>query len=340
MTAEPKPMINWSARPKVELHLHMDISLSFEAAVQLNPSLTQEVYARDFVAPAKCNSLGDFLTRVPRVLELLQTEHGLQILAQDLFRQLAADNVVYAELRFAPLLHTQKGLSPQEIVRTVEAAIDRASHDTGIDSRLILCSLRHFSTEQSMQTVQLIDQFRGSRVVAFDLAGDEAGYPLRPHLEAFRFAEAHHIPITSHAGEASGAQSVWETLDLLRPSRIGHGVRSIEDPTLVQHLKQEQIHLEICPTCNVQLDVFPTFADHSVDSLHRQNVSLSISTDNRTLTPITLTQEYENLATNFGWSKADFLKCNISAINAAFLVPSVREDLMRRVIQGYETMKF
>ena len=332
--------MDWRSLPKVELHLHMDISLSFQAAVQLNPSLTQEVFARDFIAPAKCTNLTDFLTRVPRILELLQTEYGLQLLAQDMFRQLAEDHVMYAELRFAPLLHTQQGLLPQEVVHIVEAAVDRASRESGIEARLILCSLRHFGAEQSMQTVQLVHQFRGSRVTAFDLAGDEAGFPLTTHLEAFRFAADHGIALTSHAGEASGPQSVWETMQMIKPPRIGHGVRSIEDPALVQYLKEAQVHLEICPTCNVQLDVFPTYADHSIHRLHLKDVSLSISTDNRTLTPITLTEEYEKLATTFGWSKDDFLECNLNAINAAFVPHAVKENLMQRVTYAYESNKF
>jgi adenosine deaminase len=107
----------------------------------LNPSLTEEVYARDFLAPAKCTNLLEFLNRVPRILELLQTEESLEILAHDVIRQLAEDHVVYAELRFAPLLHTQRGLSPQEVVRIVEAAVDKASLDAGIEARLILCAL-------------------------------------------------------------------------------------------------------------------------------------------------------------------------------------------------------
>lgn len=328
--------MNWRSLSKVELHLHMDISLSFQAAVQLAPSLTGEIYAREFIAPAKCTNLVDFLNRAPRILELLQTERALKLLVQDTFAQLAEDGVIYAELRYAPLLHTQQGLSPQEVVSIVEAAVDRSSKDNGVEARLILCSLRHFSAEQSMQTVQLVDQFRGSGVVAFDLAGDEAGYPLTAHLEAFRFAKDRGIPITSHAGEASGAQSVWETLRTIQPTRIGHGVRSIEDPALVKNLKQQHVHLEICPTNNVQLNVFPTYADHSLDQLYRQGVSLGISTDNRTLTPITLTQEYEKLATTFGWSKIDFLKCNLNAIDAAFVPQPIKETIARQIIQDYE----
>jgi adenosine deaminase len=328
--------MDWHSLPKVELHLHLDTSLSFEGAVQLDPSITGEVYLREFVAPVRCTNLVDFLNRVPRILELLQTERGLQLLAQDMLRQLEADNHIYVELRFAPLLHTQQGLSPREVVRIVEAAVDQASKDTGIESRLILCSLRHFSAEQSMQTVELVDQFRGSRVVAFDLAGDEAGYPLTAHVEAFRFARERGIALTSHAGEASGPASVWETLRTLKPSRIGHGVRSIEDPALVEYLKQEQIHLEMCPTCNVQLNVFPTYTDHCIDTLYREGLSLGVSTDNRALTPITLTQEYEKLAQTFGWGKTEFLTCNINALKAAFVPQPLKDDLVRRIHRAYE----
>lgn len=328
--------MDWRSLPKVELHLHLDISLSFEAASQLDAALTREIFARDFVAPAKCTNLVDFLNRVPPILELLQTEGGLRLLVQDVFNQLAEDHVVYVELRFAPLQHTQLGLTPKDVVRIVEDAVDRSSKDVDIEARLILCSLRHFSAEQSMQTVKLVDQFRGSRVVAFDLAGDEAGYPLTAHLEAFRFAADRRIAITSHAGEASGPQSVWQTLQSIKPSRIGHGVRSIEDPALVEYLKLKQIHLEICPSTNVQLNVFPTYAEHSIDRLFRQDISLGISTDNRTLTPLTLNQEYEKLATTFGWDKNDFLKCNLNAIRAAFMPQPIKEGLMRQVAQAYQ----
>lgn len=328
--------MDWTSFPKVELHLHLDISLSYEGAVQLEPALTREQYAHEFVAPVKCTNLLDFLNRVPRTLDLEQTEQGLTVLVRDVFRQLVGDGHIYAELRFAPLLHTRRGLAPREVVRVIEAAAEQASQDTGVESRLILCTLRHFSADESMQTVQLVDDFRGSRVAGFDLAGDEAGYPLTAHLEAFRFARDRGIAITSHAGEASGAQSVWDTLENIHPARIGHGVRSIEDPELVEFLKREQIHLETCPTCNVQLDVFPAYADHSVDSLYRQGLSVSISTDNRALTPITLSREYEKLAETFGWGKEEFLRCNLNAVQAAFIPESLKADLKRRMLQGYK----
>lgn len=328
--------MDWRSLPKVELHLHMDTSLSFEAAVQLDPSLTRESFLRDFVAPVKCHDLADFLSRVPPIMNLLQTERGLQLLTQEMFRQMADDSMLYAEVRFAPLQHIEKGLTPKEVVRIIEAEVEQASKNTGVEARIILCSLRHYSAEQSMETVELVDQFRGSRVVAFDLAGDEAGYPLSTHLEAFRFAAAHQIYITSHAGEASGPQSVWETLEQVKPARLGHGVRSIEDPALVAHLKRTQMHLEMCPTCNVQLDVFPSYPELPIDQLYREGLSLSVSTDNRTLTPITLTGEYEKLAATFNWGKDEFLKCNVNALNNSFIPQTLKDDLLRRLHARYE----
>ena len=133
--------------------------------------------------------------------------------------------------------------------------------------------------EQSLQTARRVDQFRGTPVVALDLAADEAGFPLTNHIPAFAFARERGIPRTAYAGEARGAESVWETLEKLQPTRIGHGVRSIDDPVLLAELKERGIHLEVCPSCNVQINLFETYADHPVDRLFRAGVSVGINTD-------------------------------------------------------------
>src|SRR5262249_15768318 len=143
-----------------------------------------------------------------------------------------------------------KGLSTEEVVEIVEASASRASQTTGVETRLILCTLRHFSAEQSMETAKLVERFKGSLVTALDIAGDEAGYPLDAPIPAFQFVAQEGILCTAHAGESSGAESIWETLRLLKPSRIGHGVHSSEDPRLIEYLKRERIHLEVCPTSN------------------------------------------------------------------------------------------
>src|SRR5438270_1026508 len=180
--------MDFSVYPKVELHLHLDCSLSYNVVRKINPSITEEAYRHDFIAPAKCTNLADFLTRAPQSIALMQTEEQLRLVVFDVFEQFQRDRLLYAELRFAPLLHTDKGLSPERVVEVIESATSQACGSSGIEARLILCTLRHFSTEQSLQTAKLVERFRGTRVAALDLAGDEAGFPLVPHIPAYQYA--------------------------------------------------------------------------------------------------------------------------------------------------------
>ena len=200
--------------------------------------------------------------------------------------------------------------------------------ETGVEVRLILCTLRHFSESQSMDTVKLVDAFRGTRVAALDIAGDEAGYPLSPHIPAFRYAADHGLFRTAHAGEALGPESVWETLEHLAPTRIGHGTRSIEDPALVAHLRDQQIHLELCPSSNVQIiPGLDDWAAHPIDHLYQAGVSLNLNTDTRMLTPVNLTAEYEAMHRVFHWGPGEFAATNQMALDAAFLDPNTKQTL-------------
>ena len=318
--------------PKVELHLHLDCSLSYAAVSQLAPHITQQEYDSEFVAPNQCASLADFLTRAPRGFQLMQTEDALRIVTEDIFEQLARDRVIYAELRFAPLLHLLNGLTPEAVVAAVDRTTEQCISDTGIEARLILCTLRHFTQDQSLQTAHLVHQFQGSRVAALDIAGDEAGFPIAAHIAAFQYAIDHGLHRTAHAGEAAGPASVWETLEAFQPTRIGHGVRSIEDSALVDHLAQHRIHLEVCPTTNVQTRTVLTYADHHpVDRLYRAGVPLSINTDTRTITNITLEQEYSKLRTHFAWTDEDLQACNREALRAAFIDEPTRIRLLSKL---------
>jgi adenosine deaminase len=321
----------FASLPKIELHLHLDCSVSYRVASTLKPGLTREQFDRDFIAPAKCTNLADVLTRAVRGYELMQTPEALRLVTFDMFEQLAADNVIYAELRFAPLFHLEQGLSSAEVVEIVDDATREASKRSGIEARLILCSLRHFSEEQAIETARLVEKFRRSTVVALDIAGDEAGFSIDSNVAAFRYAAARGLARTAHAGEAGGAHSVWETLRLLKPMRIGHGVRSAEDPDLVAHLKTHNIHLEMCPSSNVQTNVFDTHAEHRIDELMRDGVNVGVNTDSRTMGNLTLNEEYERLGKTFGWTAREFLRCNQNALAAAFVSDEVRQRLASRL---------
>ena len=322
--------------PKVELHLHLDCSLSYQAVSTLAPSVTREEYERDYIAPARCAYLADFLSRAPKGFRLMQTESALRLVTEDVFRQLIDDGVIYAEIRFAPLLHTEQGLNPERVVAVVERSVDGLIRKTGMQAGLILCALRHFTEAQSLLTAELVEKFRGSRVVALDLAGDEAGFPLDAHVGAYRYAREHGLSRTAHAGEGLGPESVWETLRLLDPQRIGHGTRSIEDPKLVEHLRRERIHLELCPTANVQIiPSIGSMEEHPIDRLYRAGVSLNVNSDSRMLTPTNLTTEYESLQRVFNWTEQDFLRANLMGLEAAFVDDGMKQCLRERFFRAY-----
>jgi len=266
----------------------------------------------------------------------MQTKEQLQWVVHDLFTQMAADHILYAEIRFAPLQHVQKGLTPYEVVAATEEAVAAAIKETGIEARLILCTLRHYTAAQSIETVKLVELFANSYVAGFDIAADEAGFPINNHIAAFAYAKEKDIPCTAHAGEASGPASVWETLEYFGPTRIGHGVRSVEDAKLVAHLCKNNIHLEVCPTCNVLIDMYDTYADHPIDTLYRAGVSLSVNTDTRTITNITLNKEYQRLQETFGWTINDFYKCNMNALEAAFIPAALKQTLIEKLSAAYQ----
>lgn len=329
--------MNFSHLPKIELHLHLDCSLSYEVVKHLDPAVTREEYEHSFKAGEHCHSLQDYLTRAVKGFQLMQDKESLRLVTLDLFDQLKADNVIYAEIRFAPYLHLEKGLTPEEVVQTVDEAMHEGMAQSGVEAGLILCTLRHYDELASMHTAELVKAYQHSSVVGFDIAADEAGYPIDAHIQAFQWARHQGLHITAHAGEACGPESVWETLEHFKPARIGHGVRSAEDPKLIAHLKKQNIHLEICPTSNLQTGMYDRLSDHPVNSLYRQGVHMSINTDGRTISDVTLEEEYRKLAVTFDWEKEKLLRCNLMATEAAFISDEKKESLKNKLIAGWTT---
>jgi adenosine deaminase len=324
--------MSWQQLPKVELHVHLDGALSFPAAALLRPGLSPETYQRELVAPARCRDLLELLRPFAQSLALEQNEQGLRVATADLIAQLAADRVIYAEVRFAPLLHTEGGLAPGAVVDIVSDELVRRSSESGLEARLLLCTVRNFSREQSLETAALaLEKAAAGVVVGMDLAGDEAGFPLDAHVEAFAKVRAAGLDCTAHAGEAAGPASVRETLDRLRPSRIGHGVRAIEDPALVARLHEQGIHLEVCPSSNVQIGLYPSIAAHPLAALRSQGVSVGVNTDGRAVASVNLSLEYQRVAEAFGWTAEDFRACNRAALDAAFAPAPVKAGLAARL---------
>ena len=308
------------ALPKVELHLHLDGCMSFDAVSLLEPGLTRETFETEFVAPSQLDGLAGFLERTTRHLALLQTPQALVICIRDLYTQLAADNVVYAEARFAPHLHRQRGMSLQTIVSTMAEEMASLNRSGSVTLRLLLCSLWTDPPEYTEQVMQLaLAHQAGAIVVGIDVAGNEADPQRFEHLQVLAAARGAGVNFTVHAGEGNGSQSVTDVLDLLAPTRIGHGVRAIEDPPLLARLAEAGTHLEMCPSCNVQLGLYPDFGSHPMKAFLEAGVSAGISTDQRTITNTTVSDEYLRLAAaDPYWDIERFRECNRMALAASF----------------------
>ncbi|MGD8781700.1 MAG: adenosine deaminase [Ignavibacteria bacterium] len=323
--------------PKVELHCHLDCSMSYDLVKQLRQRITYEEYLHYYAAPKKCKNLAHYIKCVGHSLELLHTKEALKMTVQDYFQQLQKDNIIYAEIRYAPQLHLQNGLKVEEVIETVGEEVQKQIDRTGIKANLIHCTLRHYTEEQSMLAVKNVERYRGSIPVAgFDLAADEAGFPINNHVKAFKYAQEKGIPITAHAGEASGPQSVWETLKNFGTKRIGHGVRSIYDDELVEYLAENEIHLEICPSCNVQIDIFKEYKDHSIKELYERGVKVGVNTDGRTLVGISLNEEYKKLVDTFEWDAGNLLQVNLNAVDVAFINKDEKRELKSKLESDYK----
>lgn len=261
---------------KVELHLHLDISISYRVASILAPGISRSEYRRRLQGPSRRRGLSEFLAATDRQVALLQSAKSLRLVT-----------------------------SPEEAVSAVVEAAVTAGRRHAVGIGVILTALRHFSTEESLETAKLVVRFRQDGVVAFDLGGDEAPFPLAPHLSAFEHVRDAGLPYTVHGGEGAGSGSVRQVQHQLAPPRIGHGVRSVEDPAVVESLIQERTHLEMSPTSNLQQDLYPSMRSHPVGLLYRRGAKLSVSTDSRTATATTLTDEYASLSRAFGWTIDD-----------------------------------
>lgn len=319
--------MNFNLLKKVELHTHLDCSLSYGAVKKTFPDITIPEYKKKFIG-SSCENLKDYLKCVERSVQIMQNKYQLILAVIDLFDQLQKDNVVYVEIRFAPLLHLKKGLNSAQVVEIILNQCKIESKKRKIKFGLILCTLRHFSESDSLQTVKLINDFNDENIVGFDLAADETAHPLDNHVKAFEFARENNIYCTSHAGEALGYQSVVETLDKLKTNRIGHGVRSYENICLLERLKKEKVHLEICPTSNLLTGVFSSLTQHPVNEFYKQNLSVGINTDGRAISNTTLNDEYKKLSEIFNWDVQHFLNCNINAMRASFTSEKIKEEII------------
>jgi adenosine deaminase len=317
--------------PKAELHVHLDgcvrPATARELAAQAGIPLPDDLQAA-LVAPPVCDDLGDYLTRFTLPLQLMQTESALERIAYELVEDWATDGVIYGEVRWAPQLHTRQGVTFQAAVDAVAHGLERSENDFGVRCRQIVCCLRHQSPQVSQVLAELAIDNRRNRVAALDLAGDEARYRGAPHQPAFDLARRAGLSRTVHAGEAAGAPSIHEALDLLGAQRLGHGVRLAESGRLVERARTARIPLEMCPTSNYQTRAVNGL-DHPADRYLRAGLAVTISTDGRTVSDTTVSREYAWLAGRFGWGVAEMAATVRHALDGAFVSELERAELTK-----------
>jgi adenosine deaminase len=343
--------------PKVLLHEHLDGGLRPQTVVELArqsgytrlPTNDPEALAEWFHQGANHGSLAKYLEGFAHTIAVMQTEEALERVAYEQAEDLHKDGVVYFETRFAPLFHTKKGLTHQQVVTAVLKGLARGQRDFGVRSGLIICAMRNMNV--SLEMAELAVDFRARGVVGFDLAGEEGGYPPKKHVDAFHYIQRENFNITVHAGEGFGKESIWQAIQYCGAHRIGHGTRLIDDIAvrdgraaklgdLAQYVLDKRIPLEICLLSNVHTGATPSLEEHPFKILYQEKFRVTLNTDNRLMSHTSMTREFEAAAQTFGLTLDDFEKITINAMKSAFLPYGERcEFIYKKLKPGYARIR-
>lgn len=359
MSAPPEDVIRRA--PKVLLHDHLDggvrpatvAELAVEYGYADLPSTDPGELGRWFREAADSGSLDRYLETFAHTVGVTQNRNALMRVASECAVDLAADGVVYAEIRFAPELHVEQGLDLHEVVEAVLAGFrqgEQLAAEQGMQIRIgtLLTAMR--TAAKSRRIAELVVQYRDRGVVGFDIAGREAGFPPTRHLDAFEYLRRENAHFTIHAGEAFGLPSIWEAIQWCGADRLGHGVRIIDDiriddrgsahlGPLAAYVRDRRIPLELCPTSNVMTGAVASFAEHPIKLLADLRFRVTINTDNRLMSDTTMTKEMSLACEAFGWGLEDLRWLTVNAMKSAFLPFDERLALIDSVIKpGYAAL--
>ncbi|MGH2595217.1 MAG: adenosine deaminase [Actinomycetota bacterium] len=339
--------------PKVLLHDHLDGGLRPSTVVELAaetgyaglPTTDADELAAWMTRGASRRDLVLYLETFAHTVGVMQTREALMRVASECAEDHATDGIVYAEVRFAPELHVERGLSLDEVVEAVQEGFHQGSEGRGIRVRTLLTAMR--TAARSVEIAELAVRWRDRGVCGFDIAGAEAGYPPTRHLDAFEFVRRENFHLTIHAGEAFGLPSIWEAVQLCGAERLGHGVRIVDDINvasdgtakigpLASLVRDRRIPLELCPTSNIHSGAAASIADHPIGLLSDLRFRVTLNTDNRLMSGTSMTNEMVQLVEAFGWGWDRLQWVTINAMKSAFLPFDERLTLIDDVIKpGY-----
>ena len=332
------------AWPKTELHCHLDGSMRLptlleearsQGKMELLPADNLEGLEEILEAVDHSETLEAYLSWFRYTIPLLQSKRVLTRAAYELAEDNARENVKYLEVRYAPILHTEEGLSLEAVVEAVHEGLKLAEKDFGIRSSIIVCGLRDRFESASLRQAELAVAYRSHGVTAFDLAGSEAGNPTKDHLHAFYHARNNLLNLTIHAGESWGPESIRQALFFGGAHRIGHGTTLYQDPELLQYVANHQIPLEICPTSNVQTKVVADYASHPLKQYVDAQIPVTINTDNRLFSRTSVTEELWRVHTLCGISAEQLREIVLNGFRYAFISWQERQDLLRSTLESF-----
>ncbi|MGC1420499.1 MAG: adenosine deaminase [Acidimicrobiales bacterium] len=347
--------------PKVVLHDHLDgglrastvADLARESGYQGLPTLDPDELAAWFIADAEGSDLVHYLEGFAHTTAVMQTKDQIERVAAECALDHARDGVVYAEVRFAPELHTGAGLTLAEVVNAVLSGFAQGTRQAADEGRTIIVRTIISAMRQahmSEEIAALAISFRDHGVCGFDIAGPEDGFPPTEHLRAFHLIQRENFHLTVHAGEAFGLPSLWEAVQFCNAERLGHGVRIVDDITFVDgryelgrlasYIRDRRIPLEVCPTSNVHTGAARSIATHPIELLRKLRFRVTLNTDNRLMSGISMSSEFEACASAFNWSLDDMSWLTINAAKSAFFQFDQRLALIDTVIKpGYAALR-
>ncbi|MCL9781410.1 adenosine deaminase [Vibrio sp. S4M6] len=325
--------------PKVELHLHIEGSLEPELMFELAHRNHIEI---PFNSPEEVKQAYQF-SNLQSFLDIYYQGANVLVHEQDFFdltwaylMRCREDNVVHTEIFFDPQTHTERGIAFETVVNGITRALDKANHELNISSQLIMCFLRHLDEASAFQTLQQAIPFK-DKIIAVGLDSSEQGHPPEKFARVFEKAIEEGFLTVAHAGEEGSAQNIWDAIELLKTSRIDHGVRCSDDPHLVETLAQQQVPLTVCPLSNIKLKVFETMEQHNIAELLRAGLCVTINSDDPAYFGGYMNDNFNAVANAHQLSKKELAQFSINAINASFIAPQAKEDLISSVWQYTES---
>lgn len=339
-------ILSW---PKADLHCHLDGSLRLTTLLELaqQQNLVNELPAdnlpdlqRVLEAIDDSPTLAEFLVWFKYTIMVMQTKEALHRIAYELVEDAAAENCKYIEIRYAPIESTHGGLTVEQANDAVLAGMADAEKATGTKARLIICGLRDRFESESFRLAELAVKYKNRGVVAFDLAGGEAGNPAKLHTHAFAYARENNLNLTCHAGEAFGPASIRQALHDIGTHRIGHGVTLREDEDLLNYVIDHRVPMELCPTSNVQTHVVPSFAEHPIAYYVEKQCRVTVNTDNRLFSRTSVTEELWRCHQHLGFDETTLKWIVLNGFKSAFLPYEERQELLNQVLPVLEMSRY